>query len=568
VWAGTQETAVKLGISPTIAQVLYNRGISDLEEAKKFLDPKLNGLTEPDDLPDLLSAAQRIFQAVKEKESIVIYGDYDVDGIAGTAILWHILSQAGAKVNFYVPHRIEEGYGLNIQAIKKLVAQGTRLLITVDCGIRDHVALACAREVGLTVIVTDHHEPDLKFPDAFAVIHPSRCAEVGRNIDVNPCGAAVAFKLAWAVAREVSGGKRVDDVYRELLVELTALVALATIADVVPLKGENRILVKFGLERLSHTKLPGLLALLASANLDDSKLDSYHAGFVLAPRLNAAGRMGHASEALELLIVSDADRAKKLASFLDKQNRARQKLEERITREAIELADYQGQLVDQMSILVLAREGWHAGVIGIVASKIVERFNKPVVMIAINGERGQGSARSIAGYDINQGLTACSEYLTGYGGHAMAAGLRLKSDNIFPFMKALQEHAGKVLSNATVLPALEIDALAKAEELDANFIWQLKRLGPFGHGNPRPIFATGKTTLLGEPKIVGSDGKHLTFTIRWDGKIFRAIAFGQAEMRERLMDDRQCQVAFEPILDEYSGGGLIQLRVKSIRAIQ
>ncbi len=567
-WDGAEEMAVKLGISPTIAQILHNRGISELEQARKFLDPKLNGLTEPEDLPDLVRAAQRITQAIRDKEPVVVYGDYDVDGITGTAIIWYVLSKAGGVVNCYVPHRIEEGYGLNVQAVKKLAREGTKLLVSVDCGIRDHPALAAAREAGLPVIVTDHHEPDETLPDAYAVLHPSRGAEIGKPVDVNPCGAAVAFKLAWAVAREISGGKRVDDAFRELLVELTALVALATIADIVPLLGENRILAKFGLERLGATKLPGLQALMHSAGIKGGKLDSYHVGFVLGPRLNAAGRMGHATEALELLVVSEPDRAKKLADYLEKQNKARQKLEERITKEAIELAEYQGQSVDEVPILVLAREGWHAGVIGIVASKLVDRFNKPVVMIALHHDRGQGSARSVEGYDMNQGLVACSEFLIGYGGHAMAAGLRLEAGKVLPFMRALQEHAGRFLAKGAITQPLQIDVIARAEELDSNFIWQLKKLGPFGHCNPRPVFASGPAELIGEPKTVGAGGKHLSFSVRWDGKIFRAIAYNQAEMKDLLMDHRRCQLAFEPTLDEWAGAGMIQLRIKALRPVK
>lgn len=564
-WPGAAELAVKLDISPRVAQVLYNRGISDYEQAQKFLEPRLTNLTEPEDMPDLWKAAQRIGQAIRDKEPVVIYGDYDVDGITGSAILWHVIQRAGGTVTVYVPHRIEEGYGLNVQAVRKLSGEGTKLIVTVDCGIRDHAALAAARELGLPMIVTDHHAPDVNLPEAYAVLHPGRCVEVGKTLEVNPCGALVAFKLAWAVAREISGGKRVEEGFRELLVELTALVALATIADIVPLLGENRVIAKFGLERLSQTKLPGLQALLASAGLGHSKVDSFHVGFVLGPRLNAAGRMGHAREALELLIVSDAAQGKKLADYLDKQNKARQKLEDRITQEAIELAEYQGQLLDQIPILVLAKEGWHAGVIGIVASKLVDRFNKPVVMIALHKDRGQGSARSVAGYDINQGLTACAEHLIGYGGHAMAAGLRLEAGKVMPFMRALQEHAGRHFTKITPLPVLEIDAAAVAEELSANFVWQLKRLGPFGHGNPRPTFVTGTTELVGEPKRIGQGEKHLMFNVRWDGRVFRAIAFNQAAMQEPLMDQRQCQLAFEPVLDDYVGSGAVQLRVKAIR---
>ncbi len=563
-WIGANDLADRLNVSPTIAQILYNRGISTPEEARKFLNPKLNGLTEPDDIPDLPKAASRIRQAIEEKEQIVIYGDYDVDGVSGSAILWHIISQAGGRVQTYVPHRIEEGYGLNKEAIEKLAKQGTKLLITVDCGIRDHQCVDYAKENGLDVIITDHHEPeeDGTFPDGYAILHPDLARTPPK---VNPCGAAVAFKLAWAIAREMSSGMKVDAKFRELLIELTSLVALATIADVVPLIDENRILVKFGLAQLNQTTLPGMQALLHSTRLDKNKIESYHAAFVIGPRLNASGRMGHAQQAFELLTTRDDQRAQELADYLEKQNRARQKLEERITAEAIELAEYQGQLVEQVPILVLAKENWHAGVIGIVASKLVERLNKPIVMIALDGDFGQGSARSIDGYDINEGLTSCKDYLLSYGGHAMAAGLRIEAGKIMPFMRALQKHASKWLSKSKSVPLLKIDAMADPAELDSNFVWQMNQLGPFGHGNPRPILATDLVELVGTPRVIGQNGKHLTFNIKWAEKIFRIIAFSQAYQYEKLLDHRKCQIAFEPIIDEYRGEQFIQLRAKNIR---
>lgn len=563
-WDGAEELSGKLGVSPTIAQILYNRGITTVEEARKFLNPKLNGLAEPDDIPDLPKAAERIKQAIDDGQKIVIYGDYDVDGITGCAILWHIISCGGGRVEVYVPHRVEEGYGLNKEAIKKLADGGTKLLVTVDCGIRDYDCVEYAGELGLDVIITDHHEPeeDGTFPRAYAILHPDLC--VNRPA-VNPCGAWVAFKLAWSVARSLSGGMKVEYRYRGLLVELTSLVALATIADVVPLKDENRILVKFGLEQLKRTSLAGMRALLKMSRLDKNRIESYHAAFVIGPRLNAAGRMGHARQAFELLTTEDDGRAEELAEYLEKQNRARQKLEERITAEAIALAEYQGQLVEKIPILVLAKENWHAGVIGIVASKLVDRLNKPVVMIALDGDYGQGSARSVEGYDINEGLTFCKDYLLSYGGHAMAAGLRIEAGKVMQFMRALQEHASKVLAEVENVRVLKIDAKADASEIDSHFVWQMSQLGPFGHGNPRPILATDFVELVGTPRVIGQNGKHLMFNVKWDDRVFRVIAFNQASEYEKLLDYRRCQIAFEPIVDAYRGGDNIQLKAMSIR---
>lgn len=561
------ELASKLNIRPSIAQILCNRGITDYDSAQKFLNPKLNGLAEPDHMRDLEKAAKRIYEAIKSSEPIVIYGDYDVDGVTASAIMWKTIKRAGGNVKVFLPHRLEDGYGLNKDAIENIAKDGTKLMVTVDCGIRGHEALACARENNLTVIVTDHHEPDDTPPDAYAVLHPDLTeSEAEDDSHSNLCGAAVAFKLAWAVAREISGGKKVDPEFRELLVEMTSFVALATIADVVPLTGENRIMVKFGLEQIARTRLTGLKALLNATKLGDSKkIDSYHIGFVLAPRLNAAGRMGHAKDAFDLLVADDMEEAEEIAKFLEKQNRARQKLEERITREAIDLAEYEGQTVDEIPILVLAKEDWHVGVIGIVASKLVDRLNKPAVMIAIHGEKGQGSARSVPGYDINQGLDACSDFLIGYGGHAMAAGLRIKSGKIMGFMEALQEHAAKFLATGSYQPVIQIDAIADPDELDANFIWQLRQLGPFGQGNRRPTLASDMLELDGTPRIIGSTGKHLSFNVRWGGKVFRTIAFNFAAAYEKLLDHRTCRLAFEPILDTYRGNNLIQLKIKDIK---
>lgn len=568
LWPGRDEAAIKLGVSPIVAQVLYNRGIRDIDEARLFLAPKLNGLIEPEEYDDLTVAAETIARAIREKRRIVVYSDYDVDGICGAAIMWHLITRAGGNIEVYIPHRLEEGYGVNIDAVNSLADRGFELLITVDCGIRDHEAVDQAMKRGMEVIVTDHHEPGPDFPRASAIVHPLRRSASGTGCNsVNPCGAAVAFKLSWAVAKILSGSTRVRDELRDHLVELTALVALATIADVVPLLGENRILAKFGLEQLSRSKLVGLQALLRSARLVGSRVESYHVGFVLGPRLNAAGRMGHAREALELLTGADCRRADELADHLNHQNRRRRQLEETISREAAELAESQGQLADDIPILVLARKEWHVGIIGIVASKLVDRFNRPVVMIGLDGERGQGSARSVEGYDINQALDACRAYLLGYGGHAMAAGLQIESKKIAGFIQAMQQHAGKHFCGELHRPVLKIDAQIEPDMLTGDLLNQLHKLAPFGQGNPRPIFASGVTELIGEPKIVGSSGNHLSFSVRWGVRNFRAIAFNQADAHDRLRDARRNYLAFEPVVDEFSGPGVIQLRVKSIKPV-
>ncbi len=567
-WDGAEDLARKLGVSRTIAQILYNRGITDYESARAFLYPKLNGLVEPDNIYQCIEASRRICYAINNNEQIVIYGDYDVDGIAGAAVLWWVLTRLGARVKHYVPHRIEEGYGLNKGALKKLIDEGMNLLITVDCGIRAVECVEFANRNKVDVIITDHHEPGDTLPNAYTIIHPALSEVYKMGEGGLPCGAAIAFKLAWAVARNFNGGKRVADEFRELMVDLTTLVALATVADLVPLVGENRILAKFGMEQMSRTKLPGVKSLIKSAGLDGNKIASFHLAFILAPRINAAGRMGSAVDAFELLTTEDEEQAHRLAKHLDRRNRERQKLEDRIMQEAMELAQYYDQLKEDVPILILAKENWHAGVIGIVASRLVERVCKPVVMIAVEGDRGQGSARSVEGYDINKGLEACSEYLIGFGGHSMAAGLRIETDKIIPFIKALQAHASKYITNKISKPVIKIDAVVSPEELTPDFVGQIHLLGPFGCGNPRPILATDMVELVGQPTVIGNSGKHLAFNVRWGNRVFRTVAFNQAEYYDVLLDSRTHQLAFEPIINNYNGFQTVQLRAVNIKPVK
>lgn len=565
-WEGAEDLARRLGVSKTIAQILYNRGIKDFDAAISFLRPNLSNIIEPEEIPDLIEATERIYKAIKEKEKIIIYGDYDVDGITGAAILWQVLKKAGANVGYYIPNRIEEGYGLNKSALRKLISEDMKLLITVDCGIRAIECVEFANLHNVDVIITDHHEPAQVLPPAYAIVHPLRSSTYTSQPAL-PCGATVAFKLAWSVARRLNGSRKVADDFRQLMVELTALVAIATVADIVPLVGENRILTKFGTKQLEKTNLVGLRALIESAKLSNSNISSFHIGFILAPRINAAGRMGDAEDAFKLLTTDDPQQAAELAKILERKNRTRQKIEEQITSEAIELINSQGALNEQLPILVLAKEKWHPGVIGIVASRLTERFGKPVVMISIKGNIGQGSARSIEGYDINMALEACKDYLITFGGHSMAAGLKIEASKIIPFMEALQRHASMHIEEKTKKPKIKIDAIATAEELTLEFINHLQLLSPFGYGNPRPILATEIVELIDEPRITGSSGKHISFNVKWKNKIFRAIAFNQSDMYQVMLDNRRCRLAFEPIVNSYNGLQSIELKVFNIKPL-
>lgn len=548
--------------SQVLAQVLLNRGLSDPETCRSFLRPDLKGLHDPSLLPNLPQAAQRVAQAIRDGEKIVIYGDYDVDGITAVSILWHAIRLLGGQVQYYIPHRIEEGYGLNSEAIAQLCGSGAKLIISVDCGVTAVECAAVAAERGVELIITDHHEMHDSLPVCHSIVHPRL---PGHAPYPNPfiCGAGVAFKLAWGVGLAMSGGNRVTDSMRNFLLEAMALAALGTIADVVPLVGENRILAHYGLNSLKHSKLSGLRALIKSAKLGGQNIDCYHAGFVLAPRLNAAGRMGHANLAAQLLTDADPVKADEIATYLDQQNRARQSIEKKILAEAIEQVE-QNHFADQRAI-VLGAEGWHSGVIGIVASRIVERFHRPTIMIALNNGHGQGSGRSIGGFHLSQALGVCAAHLDAFGGHEMAAGLKIRSENLQAFREAFVEHANSTLDPARLIPELQIDCLAGLEHMSAALVHDLKRLGPFGHGNRKPILCCRGLTLAGPPRRVGKTGDHLQLFVKQGGSHMKCIAFGYGEIFDKLHEGMQLDLAVEPQINEYNGRVSVELTVKDVQ---
>ncbi len=557
-WPGCADAARSLNMSPLLVQLLHNRGLVDCDAARSFLNPELKTLHPPELLPGAMAAADIVARKVRENRRIVIYGDYDVDGITGTSILWHLLRIAGAPVGFYIPHRLEEGYGLNADALRQLARDGADTVITVDCGITAIEEAKVARELGLTLIVTDHHARGRGLPEADAVVHPG-LDDNYPNRDL--CGAGVAFKLAWAIARALCASDKVTPAFREFLVDATGLVALGTIADVVPLIGENRVLARFGLVGLRESRLHGLKALIESARLADQKLDTEHVGFWLAPRLNAAGRMGHARLAVELLTDAGEARAKEIAEYLEAQNRQRQSLERRILKDACEMVEAGNLASDARRGIVLASHEWHAGVIGIVASRIVERFGRPTVMIALDGEEGQGSARSIRHFELNRALADCGEHLTAHGGHAMAAGLRIRACCLEAFTEAFVARANQLLTPSDLEPSLRLDAVVALESLTEPVVRDIERMAPFGVNNPRPKFASALLRLDGEPRTVGRNGEHLQFSVS-DGRIRRkAIAFSRADQLQPLRDHRQCRVAFQPILNTFNGRTSVELQV-------
>ncbi len=558
----TESLAKSLKVSPLLAQVLINRGITDSQSALSFLQPKLAGLIAPEQMPGVSKAVPRIVQAVNNKEKITVYGDYDVDGITGVAILWQLLRLLGAEVDYYIPHRIDEGYGLNPEAIRSFADAGTKLLITVDCGVNAVKSAAIAKNSGIDLIITDHHQMDTDLPDAFAIVHPLLQDSYENQ---NSVGAMVAFKLSWALANKFNSGGKLAPHLRKFMLNATSLAAMGTVADVVDLKGENRIITSFGLKSLPNCSLAGIHALIEIAGLTGQGLDSFHIGFRLAPMLNAAGRMGHARLAVELL-TSDSDiHSAQIAQYLKEQNNQRRQCEKKILKQAHEMIVRQGLNHPDRKSIVLASEQWHSGVIGIVASRIIDRFYRPTILINSSNGIAQGSARSIAGFDILKAITACSKHLNSFGGHKMAAGITIEPEKIQEFIYDFELYAKDNLNYEDAIARLNIDALTSLDVFTKGTVSQLQMLEPFGQGNPEPIFATNGVRLAGHPRKVGAKGAHLQLTLTDNKATVRCIGFGMGKLEKKLLEKDSFNIAYHPQLNTYNGNTNVQLQLEDIR---
>lgn len=551
----------QLNISPILAQLLLNRQVIEIPHAQSFLSPKLTDLIEPARMPGMTRAVKRILEAVDAKEKIAIYGDYDVDGITSVAILWHLLQLLGAEVDYYIPHRVDEGYGVNDEAVRQLAEAGTQLLITVDCGITAVGSIKLARSLGMDVIITDHHQPDAVLPEAEAIVHPLLDA-----VYPNPAssGAMVAFKLAWGVADAQKKGGRIPDALRQFLLNATTLAGIGTIADVVDLRGENRVLAGYGLRAIEKTSLVGIRSLIDTAQLGGAGVDSYDVAFRLAPMLNAAGRMGHARLAVELLTTDNAVRALYISQYLKEQNRLRQKCQLDIFKQAKARILQSGLNHPDRKTIVLADEGWHTGVIGIVASRVVDEYYRPTIMINTANGLGQGSGRSIDGFNLHAALSACGEHLVGFGGHDMAAGLKIKTDKVAVFSEAFEAYAQTHLEHSTA-SFLDIEAEAKIADFDDRLMRELRSLEPFGQGNPRPMFAARGVRLIAPPRRVGAKNDHLQLSIADDSGAVRCIGFGMGAMEKKLVETDTFSVAFEPQHNNYNGKTMVQFVLNDIQ---
>ena len=559
------EIAERLGLSPVTASVLASRGVGSVEEARHFLNPSLDDLHDPQRLPDMDKAVDTICRHARDGSRIVIYGDYDVDGLCAVTMLLLFLRLAGLDPSHYVPQRGEEGYGVHADVLRKLRAEGAGLVITVDCGVSSVAETKLAREIGLDMVITDHHEPSEELPAAAAVVNPK--IEGSDYPFTELAGVGVAFKLVCALADRLSRGERTAPHFRKFLLDSMALVAMGTIADVVPLVNENRVLAKFGLEALACCELPGVQALMSQCRLTDRTLNADSVGFKLGPRLNVAGRMASSELAMKLLLTDSYGEGERIAQQLEELNRERQKIQREIMATA--RRKIEEELSSDDRIYVLAAENWPPGIIGIVASHIVEDFYRPAVMISIEGDVARGSARSIPGLNIVEALSACRRHLDTFGGHAQAAGIRLKADRVDDLRTDLNAYASTRLTPDQLKPKLLVDAEVLLDSVSREFVNELGRLAPFGQGAEEPVLVARNVRGAGRLRRVGASGKHLSFYASQGGSAFRCIAFGMGELADRIgQGNRPFHIAFTPVIETFTGRGDLELRVKDIEVAE
>ncbi|WP_274650031.1 single-stranded-DNA-specific exonuclease RecJ [Paenibacillus humicola] len=550
-----EELAAKLKLPPIVARLLVQRGYADLESARKFLFGGVERLHDPFLLKGMKEAAARIRDAAERGERVRIYGDYDADGVSSTALMIRLFGRLGLRFDYYIPHRTLEGYGLNEAAIAKAAEAGVTLIVTVDTGISAVEQIAYARSLGIDVIVTDHHEPPQRLPEALALINPKQddCPYPFKGL----AGVGVAFKLAEALLGEPP-------------VEWTDIVALGTIADLMPLQGENRILVRLGLQRLQEGGEPGLAALADVAGIDLASIQATNIAFGMAPRINAAGRLEHADEAVRLLTAADSESAAAAAFTLDNLNRERQRVVDEIVREALAMwADRcsraEAEDRPEPSVIVLAGVGWNAGVVGIVASKLIERFYKPTLVLGIDAETGmcKGSARSVEGFDLHAALTRCAELLDHFGGHQAAAGMSLHRSRLGELEESLFRLADEWLTADDRVPKTRIDLACGVEEATLDVLTELQRLEPFGAGNPAPkLLLRGGT--VADRRTMGKEGKHLKLSISGGGRLLDAVGFGCGELAPRLTEGAHIELVGELAVNEWNGRRRAQFMVSDM----
>ncbi len=546
----------KTNINPVLAQLLFERNIDSPEGVNEFLHPELEHLHDPYLMLNMKEAVSRITTALRDGENILIYGDYDVDGITGVSLLYEALFKLGGKVSFYIPNRITDGYGLSPKGVHLAEKNNVKLIITVDCGVTAIEEVAFAKSKGIDVIISDHHEPADQIPDCHAVLDPKQrdCPYPFKEL----AGVGVAFKLMQALYGSL--GYDLSD-----LMQFLDLVAIGTAADIVMMLDENRVLVKFGLERINTKPRSGVFALLESSSLLGRELDVSLIVFVIAPRINAVGRMSNAKKAVHLLTSSSLQQSRNIARVLETENKMRRIIDETTCREAIALAKEQIER-DDAKILVLSKEGWHPGVIGIVASRIMEKFNRPTILISLRDGVGKGSARSTLNFDIYSALKGVENILDNFGGHKYAAGLTVQGENIQKLREQMQKLSDRAISNEDLVPTLEIQSEISLKELDASFLKWLKIFAPYGPQNMRPVFVSRDVEVVGSVNVVGNN--HLKFKVKSDGIVIDAIAYNFAEVRDKMKPNRQhIDAAYVIEENTWNGRTTIQMRIKDINLV-
>lgn len=544
----------RAGLTPLASRLLAARGLAGAAEAEEFCTPRLTMLHDPSLLPGVDEAAHQLLSALRSGRRVAIYTDYDVDGVCGGAILFHMFRALApaADVTTYIPHRLEEGYGISETGLRALRAGGVEVVVSVDCGITAVGPAAVAKEIGLELIITDHHTlPSGPLPEAAALAHPRAPGSTYPFGDL--CGAAVAYKVAWRMATLAAGSDRVGKEMQGLLLDLLALAALGTVADVTPLVGENRVITKHGLARVRTGRLIGLAALIEASGLGGERLTAEDVGFRLGPRLNAAGRMGHAREALELLTVAGPERAAQIAQWLSDRNKERQTTERAMVEEASAMAEEAGMTAPDTRAIVLAAEGWHAGVVGIVCSRMVERHSRPTILLRREGGVCHGSGRSVEGVDLHGAVEACGDLLEKFGGHEMAVGLRMAEGNLRAFTERFTAHMNARLTADDLSPRLAIDCEATISEFTPRAMEEIDRMGPFGRGNPAPTVLLRNLILTSDARPLGAHGKHLELHVRDGDRMARMVAWGWGERRGALRAGMGLHAAVEPKISSWNG---------------
>ncbi|MCK4307923.1 single-stranded-DNA-specific exonuclease RecJ [candidate division WOR-3 bacterium] len=543
----------ELGISKIVSEILVSRGYATTEKADKFLNPKIEDLHSPFLMPQMEQAVNRITQAIKAKEKILIYGDYDVDGTTAASLLYNIFRKFGLTTEVYIPNRLAEGYGLTEKGVEYCSSSYVNLIITVDCGVTNVKEVGFLQDNGIDVIVTDHHESEDKLPPAFAILNP----KVGGGYPFRElCGCGIAFKLGQAICERLG-------LETQELMNCLDLVALATVCDVTPLVEENRIIAKYGMKTLANTQNTGLQALLESVGLKNHSIDTRHLGFVLGPQINARGRLGEAKDVVKLFTTADREEADKIANKLKQENIERRSIQEKILEEALQ--EVEKINLSEKKAIVLAKKGWHPGVIGIVASRLVEKFHRPAILI--DEDSGRGSGRSISSFHLYNTLSQCKKLLTNFGGHRLAAGLTIEPKNIQLFKEEFETLAFSQLMSEELIPKFFIDKEITHQEITEDLFNEVRRFAPFGVGNPRPVFLTERLQVVGYPKIVGKN--HIKFKVRGEGHTgIKAIGFNLGGISKNLATGQYINLIYSLDEERWLGESNILLKVKDIEILK